>query len=117
MEGHADCVVIVTAHTKFDCSALVKEARLIVDTRNALQGSNQKTLSCFRAADTAALVGSARISISSTATSPGASLLLPITFVSQSSSVSGIQFDLHFDPSALSLSAGAASGLVASLPY
>jgi UDP-N-acetyl-D-glucosamine dehydrogenase len=33
----ADCVVIVTDHTKFDYSALVNGARLIVDTRNALK--------------------------------------------------------------------------------
>jgi UDP-N-acetyl-D-glucosamine dehydrogenase len=34
----ADCVVIVTDHKKFDYPALVKNARLIVDTRNALKG-------------------------------------------------------------------------------
>jgi UDP-N-acetyl-D-glucosamine dehydrogenase len=34
----ADCVVIVTDHRKFDYAKLVKEARLIVDTRNALKG-------------------------------------------------------------------------------
>jgi len=34
----ADCVVIVTDHTAFDYPALVKAARLIVDTRNALKG-------------------------------------------------------------------------------
>jgi len=34
----ADCVVIVTDHKKFDYPALVKSARLIVDTRNALKG-------------------------------------------------------------------------------
>jgi UDP-N-acetyl-D-glucosamine dehydrogenase len=34
----ADCVVIVTDHKKFDYSGLVKDARLIVDTRNALKG-------------------------------------------------------------------------------
>jgi len=34
----ADCVVIVTDHKKFDYPALVKDARLIVDTRNALKG-------------------------------------------------------------------------------
>jgi UDP-N-acetyl-D-glucosamine dehydrogenase len=30
--------VIVTDHKKFDYSGLVKDARLIVDTRNALKG-------------------------------------------------------------------------------
>jgi UDP-N-acetyl-D-glucosamine dehydrogenase len=34
----ADCVVIVTDHAAFDYAALVKQARLIVDTRNALKG-------------------------------------------------------------------------------
>ena len=33
----ADCVVIVTDHKKFDYAGLVKSARLIVDTRNALK--------------------------------------------------------------------------------
>ena len=34
----ADCVVIVTDHKKFDYGAVVKNSRLIVDTRNALKG-------------------------------------------------------------------------------
>ena len=34
----ADCVVIVTDHASFDYPALVRDARLIVDTRNALKG-------------------------------------------------------------------------------
>jgi UDP-N-acetyl-D-glucosamine dehydrogenase len=34
----ADCVVIVTDHSAFDYKSLVDEARLIVDTRNALRG-------------------------------------------------------------------------------
>jgi len=33
----ADCVVIVTDHTKFDYAAVVDRAKLIVDTRNALK--------------------------------------------------------------------------------
>jgi UDP-N-acetyl-D-glucosamine dehydrogenase len=36
--GSADCVVIVTDHSSFDYKALVDQARLIVDTRNALKG-------------------------------------------------------------------------------
>ena len=36
--AEADCVVIVTDHKKFDYPKLVKSARLIVDTRNALKG-------------------------------------------------------------------------------
>jgi UDP-N-acetyl-D-glucosamine dehydrogenase len=34
----ADCVVIVTDHSAFDYKKLVIDARLIVDTRNALKG-------------------------------------------------------------------------------
>jgi UDP-N-acetyl-D-glucosamine dehydrogenase len=34
----ADCVVIVTDHKSFDYPAMVKSAKLIVDTRNALKG-------------------------------------------------------------------------------
>jgi UDP-N-acetyl-D-glucosamine dehydrogenase len=33
----ADCVVIVTDHSRFDYAALVENAKLIVDTRNALK--------------------------------------------------------------------------------
>jgi UDP-N-acetyl-D-glucosamine dehydrogenase len=32
----ADCVVIITDHSSYDYAALIKNARLIVDTRNAL---------------------------------------------------------------------------------
>jgi UDP-N-acetyl-D-glucosamine dehydrogenase len=35
--AEADCVVIITDHKNFDYAALVKNARLIVDTRNALK--------------------------------------------------------------------------------
>jgi len=35
----ADCVVIVTDHSAFDYPGLLGQARLIVDTRNALKGS------------------------------------------------------------------------------
>jgi UDP-N-acetyl-D-glucosamine dehydrogenase len=34
----ADCVVIVTDHAAFDYAALLEQASLIVDTRNALKG-------------------------------------------------------------------------------
>jgi UDP-N-acetyl-D-glucosamine dehydrogenase len=34
----ADCVVIVTDHAAFDYASLVRQAKLIVDTRNALKG-------------------------------------------------------------------------------
>jgi len=36
--AEADCVVIVTDHAAFDYPALVRQAALIVDTRNALKG-------------------------------------------------------------------------------
>jgi UDP-N-acetyl-D-glucosamine dehydrogenase len=35
---NADCVVVVTDHSAFDYQALVQDADLIVDTRNALKG-------------------------------------------------------------------------------
>ncbi len=35
--SEADCVVIVTDHSNFDYASLVNEAKLIVDTRNALK--------------------------------------------------------------------------------
>jgi UDP-N-acetyl-D-glucosamine dehydrogenase len=34
----ADCVVIITDHSGVDYASVVNEARLIVDTRNALRG-------------------------------------------------------------------------------
>jgi hypothetical protein len=46
---------------------------------------------------------SAGLSISTSAAAPGAGVFVPITFESQSSSVAGIQFDLLYDSSALSL--------------
>jgi UDP-N-acetyl-D-glucosamine dehydrogenase len=33
-----DCVVIVTDHSQYDYRAIVKEAKLVVDTRNATKG-------------------------------------------------------------------------------
>jgi UDP-N-acetyl-D-glucosamine dehydrogenase len=38
--GHYDCVVIATEHRAFDYDALVSDAELIVDTRNAIKGSH-----------------------------------------------------------------------------
>ncbi len=40
----ADCVVIVTDHKKFDYRALVQDAKLIIDTRNALKGMTSKNI-------------------------------------------------------------------------
>ena len=37
MSASADCVVIVTDHTSFDYAQVVRDAKLIVDTRNALK--------------------------------------------------------------------------------
>ncbi len=37
MAAEADCVVVVTDHASFDYGAIVENARLIVDTRNALK--------------------------------------------------------------------------------
>src|ERR1039458_1584916 len=44
----------------------------------------------------------AQLSLPSTAAAPGTSLLLPISFASQSASVAGLQFDLQYDNSTLS---------------
>ena len=33
-----DCVVIVTDHTQYDFASIVKQAKLVVDTRNATKG-------------------------------------------------------------------------------
>ena len=38
--SEADCVVVVTDHSSFDYAAVLKTARLIVDTRNAFKGIN-----------------------------------------------------------------------------
>lgn len=38
----ADCVVIVTDHSAFDYKSIVRNSKLIVDTRNALKGFNDK---------------------------------------------------------------------------
>jgi UDP-N-acetyl-D-glucosamine dehydrogenase len=40
----ADCTVIVTDHTAFNYARIVKGARLIVDTRNALKGNTSKNI-------------------------------------------------------------------------
>ncbi len=37
-EAAADCVVIITDHAAFDYGALLEQAQVIVDTRNALKG-------------------------------------------------------------------------------
>ena len=40
MAEEADCVVVVTDHTKFDYPAILEKAKLIVDTRNALKDAS-----------------------------------------------------------------------------
>ncbi len=40
----ADCVVIVTDHARFDYEGLVRDAKLIVDTRNALKGFSSEKI-------------------------------------------------------------------------
>ncbi len=42
--AEADCVVIVTDHKSFDYAGLVRSAKLIVDTRNALKGMVSDTI-------------------------------------------------------------------------
>jgi UDP-N-acetyl-D-glucosamine dehydrogenase len=36
--GAYDCVLIVTDHSTYDYPRIVREAQLVVDTRNALKG-------------------------------------------------------------------------------
>jgi UDP-N-acetyl-D-glucosamine dehydrogenase len=40
----ADCVVIVTNHSAFDYASVVSNAKLIVDTRNALATFNSEKI-------------------------------------------------------------------------
>ena len=43
--SQSDCVVIITDHSRFDYPALLNDAKLIVDTRNAMKGfSSQKII-------------------------------------------------------------------------
>jgi UDP-N-acetyl-D-glucosamine dehydrogenase len=42
--AEADCTVIVTDHTAFNYARIVKGARLIVDTRNALKGNTSENI-------------------------------------------------------------------------
>ncbi len=42
--AEADCTVIVTDHKAFNYSRIVKSARLIVDTRNALKGNTSENI-------------------------------------------------------------------------
>lgn len=45
--GQYDCILIVTDHTSYDYPAIVKEARLVVDTRNATKGiRDEKIVRC-----------------------------------------------------------------------
>lgn len=42
--GQYDCVLIVTDHSDYDYGRIVKEAKLVVDTRNATKGINSPNL-------------------------------------------------------------------------
>ena len=44
----ADCVVIITNHSSFNCEAILENARLIVDTRNALGQIGRKSEKVIR---------------------------------------------------------------------
>jgi uncharacterized protein (TIGR03437 family) len=46
---------------------------------------------------------SSQITLSNQSAAPGSSILFPVTFTSQGASISGIQFDLEYDGSAMSL--------------
>jgi UDP-N-acetyl-D-glucosamine dehydrogenase len=45
--GEYDCVLIVTDHSSYDYPAIVRDAQLVVDTRNATRGiDSQKIVRC-----------------------------------------------------------------------
>jgi UDP-N-acetyl-D-glucosamine dehydrogenase len=45
--GQYDCVLIVTDHSDYDFPTIVREAKLVVDTRNATRGiENAKIVRC-----------------------------------------------------------------------
>jgi UDP-N-acetyl-D-glucosamine dehydrogenase len=45
--GQYDCVLIVTDHSDYDYARIVKEAQLVVDTRNATKGiTSPKVVHC-----------------------------------------------------------------------
>ena len=45
--GQYDCVLIVTDHSEYDYRKIVKESRLVVDTRNATRGiADSKIVRC-----------------------------------------------------------------------
>jgi len=42
--GEHDCVLIVTDHSDYDYRRIVREAKLVVDTRNATKGINSPNI-------------------------------------------------------------------------
>jgi UDP-N-acetyl-D-glucosamine dehydrogenase len=44
-----DCVIIVTDHSTYDWAAIVENAKIVVDTRNALNGSVSGTAHVYKA--------------------------------------------------------------------
>ena len=45
--GQYDCVLIVTDHSDYDYPRIVREAKLVVDTRNATRGiKSTKVIHC-----------------------------------------------------------------------
>jgi UDP-N-acetyl-D-glucosamine dehydrogenase len=45
--GQYDCVLIITDHSDYDYQRIVRESRLVVDTRNATRGiDSQKIVRC-----------------------------------------------------------------------
>ncbi|MGC1226926.1 MAG: nucleotide sugar dehydrogenase, partial [Candidatus Sulfotelmatobacter sp.] len=45
--GQYDCVLIVTDHSSYDYGAIVSQAQLVIDTRNATKGiSGPKIVRC-----------------------------------------------------------------------
>jgi hypothetical protein len=67
-------------------------------------------LALFGIMPAALLALPAQVSLQNQAATPGSSLLLPVVFDSKSSTMSGVQFDMQYDNSALTIIATLADG-------
>lgn len=69
---------------------------------------------CLACAAGVASAQPATLSLSNPSAAPGASLILPLDFASRSSSITGLQFDLQYDNSAVTVSTTVAAAVRAS---
>jgi uncharacterized protein (TIGR03437 family) len=70
-----------------------------------MKGSRTLVLLAAASLAQVALAQPAQLSLPDVSVSPGASLVLPVTFASRLSSVAGVQFDFQYDSSVLTLTA------------